>query len=174
LDGDKLNNDPRNLDWGTQEQNWADRAFHGHGVGEKHHSARLTEKDAQQIRESQLSQRTLAARFGVAQSQVWSIRNGRTWANHKPIGPNIPRWTHPITLRITDVRVERVQDITVKDIKDEGMGNIVGIPEWDSTVWEKAYTTRFAELWDSINAKRGYSWGNNPWCWMIEFRRTNV
>ena len=29
----------------------------------------------------------------------------------------------------------------------------------------------FARLWDSINAKRGYGWGVNPWVWVVSFRR---
>jgi len=79
----------------------------------------------------------------------------------------MPRWASRITLEITDIRVERLQEITSKDCKLEGipphqMGNVIqeGYPV------QKA----FADLWDSINAKRGYSWEKNPWVWCIGFK----
>jgi len=82
---------------------------------------------------------------------------------------HMPRWASRITLEITDVRVERVQDITDEDIMAEGFGyNQLrddgrmknGFPIIDG----------FADLWDSINAKRGYSWDLNPWVWAISFK----
>jgi len=80
---------------------------------------------------------------------------------------HMPRGASRITLRITNVRVERVQDISVKDAKAEG---------WNvDTVLFPLVNTRdkavswFRNLWNSINAKRGYSWESNPWVWVIEF-----
>lgn len=35
------------------------------------------------------------------------------------------------------------------------------------------YRFGFQQLWDSINAKRGYGWDKNPWVWVIEFRRVD-
>lgn len=32
----------------------------------------------------------------------------------------------------------------------------------------------FADLWDSINAKRGYGWDGNPWVWVISYKRVSV
>ena len=65
-----------------------------------------------------------------------------------------------IWLEITEVRVERVQGISPPDILSEGYEPF-GIPS--GVVW-------FQELWDSLNAKRG-SWDDNPWVWVISFRR---
>jgi hypothetical protein len=31
--------------------------------------------------------------------------------------------------------------------------------------------TQFIELWDSLNAKRGYGWEANPWVWAIKFKK---
>ena len=79
-----------------------------------------------------------------------------------------PRWASRITLEITGVRVERVQEISEKDVLAEGCGlrpwylNASGYPEGPRTAG-------FAELWDSINAKRGYPWEDNPWVWVVEF-----
>lgn len=83
----------------------------------------------------------------------------------------IPRWASRITLEVTDVRVERVQDISDEDAVREGTfvnQNAIGVQltNRDETIPRAV----FADLWDSINAKRGYSWEANPWVWIIEFK----
>jgi len=71
------------------------------------------------------------------------------------------------------VRVERVQDITVKDAIHEGIDH-------DATPAELAlieatgqgddrHIETFADLWDSINAQRGYGYDENPWVWVVMF-----
>ena len=71
------------------------------------------------------------------------------------------RWAARIFLEITNIRVEKVQDITWGDIALEGIRE------------KHAIDTRekFIELWDSLNSKRGYGWDKNPWVWVIEFKR---
>lgn len=76
---------------------------------------------------------------------------GLTW---KP-SIHMPRWASRIILEITNIRVERVQDISQTDVMAEG------------TQGKRS----FANLWDSINAARGYGWDANPWVWVVEFRR---
>lgn len=74
----------------------------------------------------------------------------------------MPRWASRITLQITAVRVERVQDISDKDALAEGVDRTnTSIPGYART--------RFQKLWDSINAQRGHSWESNPFVWVIEF-----
>jgi len=86
--------------------------------------------------------------------------------NDTPWRPSIymPRWASRIDLEITNVRVERVQGIPIDNITDEG----VGIPDWDTA---DVLLAKWIKLWDSINAKRGYSWDVNPWVWVINFRK---
>ena len=72
----------------------------------------------------------------------------------------MPRWASRITLEITDIRVERVQDISFYELQQEGM-------QGELTKAVKEYI----RLWDSLNEKRGYSWSSNPWVWVIEFKR---
>lgn len=70
-----------------------------------------------------------------------------------------------ITLAVTGVRIERLQSITDDDALAEGifppgMECLIGTPR-----------DGFRNLWDSLNAARGYGWEANPWVWVVEFRR---
>lgn len=96
----------------------------------------------------------------------------------------MPRWASRITLMVTNVRVERVQDISEDDAIAEGIqrfdyGPDSYKPEYRTICFgtqELAlgamHTTAkgaFSRLWDSINSKSGYSWASNPWVWVVEF-----
>jgi hypothetical protein len=82
---------------------------------------------------------------------------------------HMPRWASRITLEVTRVRVERVQDIGVTDIEAEGV--YCGVP-WDGCgQWKKAMYAKWVALWDSINAARGFGIDKNPWVWVVEFKR---
>jgi hypothetical protein len=78
----------------------------------------------------------------------------------------MPRWASRITLEIVNVRVERIQDISGDQCTLEGIQ--VAWSDPNNSLQEKM---AFKALWDSINAKRGYSWEVNPWVWVIEFKR---
>jgi hypothetical protein len=78
----------------------------------------------------------------------------------------MPRWASRITLEVTDVRVERVQEISEEDAKAEGVK-----PDPNERPYVEDFREDFEHLWDSINAKRGHSWESNPWVWAITFRK---
>jgi len=89
------------------------------------------------------------------------------WERSKP-GPwrpsiHMPRWASRITLDITDVRVERLQDISTADAKAEGG------PTHGHSGAEISHRRGFRHLWSQINGPD--SWDANPWVWVIEFRR---
>jgi hypothetical protein len=97
-----------------------------------------------------------------------------------PWRPSIfmPRLYSRITLEVVGIRVERVQDISASDALAEGiersqrvkgMAVIKNDDLGGYDVVKPVYA--FYRLWDSINAKRGYSWESNPWVWVIEFKR---
>jgi len=79
---------------------------------------------------------------------------------------HMPRAAARIFLRVTDVRAERVQSITYGDCCAEGVFNK---KELKSVFDGSIATERFARLWNSINAKRGYGWDTNPWVWVYTF-----
>lgn len=86
-----------------------------------------------------------------------------------PKGPNrpgihMPRWASRLTLIVTEVRVERLQDISEADARAEG-------PDLcrDDGRLHATYRIAFANLWDSLNAERA-PWDSNPWVVAVSFR----
>lgn len=71
-----------------------------------------------------------------------------------------------ITLEITDVRVQRLQEISEVDACDEGFDQ-----ERAFGVVLQTRVEMFRKLWNDINEKRGFGWDANPWVWVITFRR---
>lgn len=87
-----------------------------------------------------------------------------------PATPSIhmPRWASRLTLEVTGVRVERLQDITGEDILAEGVGH--DLRDDERGAFEAlALRDRWRSLWTTINGAD--SWGANPWVWVVEFRR---
>lgn len=93
---------------------------------------------------------------------------------------HMPRWASRITLEVTGVRVERLNEISNEDIVAEGIEAIgKGFQMPDGSYAQagrcesKASTTRqlFSSLWESINGAG--SWEANPWVWVVEFRRVD-
>lgn len=81
---------------------------------------------------------------------------------------HMPRWASRITLEITDVRVERVQDITADEAIKEGVVDpIMG-------TYGLSPKTVFRDMWNDIYAERGLGWNETPWVWAITFRRVET
>ena len=80
----------------------------------------------------------------------------------------MPRWASRITLEITDVRVERLQDISTVDALAEGV-NVH--PDHHGKPRSSLYSPvqAYADLWEQINGPE--SWSANPWLWVIEFKK---
>ena len=75
----------------------------------------------------------------------------------------MPWWASRITLDVTAVRVERLQEITQEDAIAVGVGELGWI------VPRQREREAFSELWDSINAKRA-TWASNPWVCVVSFK----
>lgn len=86
---------------------------------------------------------------------------------------HMPRWASRITLGITEVRVQRLQDISEEDSIAEGAQSWEFGPEQCLTTGERGasspYRSGFACLWDDINADRA-TWKSNPWVWAVSFK----
>lgn len=76
---------------------------------------------------------------------------------------HMPRWASRLTLRVTDVRVQRVQDISEEDAIAEGCRLGVGIADPSNAVFE------YQCIWNSLNEKRGFGWDENPWVVALSF-----
>ena len=104
---------------------------------------------------------------------------------HQKVRPSIhmPRWASRITLEITSVRVERLQDISEADAMAEGIvecpipaddegprriGYMVG-PDDGKSGLSVTPIQAYRDLWESINGPD--SWTTNPWVWVVEFKR---
>lgn len=88
------------------------------------------------------------------------------WWKRSPLF--MPRHVSRIMLEITDVRVERLNDISEQDALEEGITyNDIpnnGLDPMRARTW-------FRGLWESING--GGSWDKNPWVWVIELKRVD-
>ena len=65
----------------------------------------------------------------------------------------MPRWASRITLELTNVRVERLHDISSSDVQAEGFDSLEAMQK----------------LWQTINGKK-HPWESNPWLWVLEFK----
>lgn len=93
----------------------------------------------------------------------------------------MPRWASRITLEITGVRVERLQDISEADAIAEGVESFTyqGITtyrnyalsdEWaEVSPMLESPIESYRTLWESINGPE--SWAANPWVWVVEFKQ---
>jgi len=79
----------------------------------------------------------------------------------------MPQWASRITLELTDVRVERLQEITEEDAIAEGFMAMPGITSGGSVGLMSARAC-FKECWDALNGKK-YPWSSNPWVWVLSF-----
>ncbi len=94
----------------------------------------------------------------------WQTMEGWKWK------PSIfmPRAASRITLEITEIRVERLHEITEQDAAIEGLDGNCGIGHIPS-YQAGPLVYHFARLWETINGKD--SWAANPWVWVVPFRR---
>jgi hypothetical protein len=118
-----------------------------------------------------------------------TVADAWPWKRDQLPGMFCPRGLSRITIEVTDVRVQRLQDISEEDARAEGA--ISAITELDGRAhdnaeeqwcrWSKRIdktarvaTARgaFASLWFAINGKRGgCSWDDNPWVWPVTFAK---
>lgn len=89
--------------------------------------------------------------------------NARFFTGYHP-SIHMPRWAARIFREVTNVKVERLQDISRDDCWAEGMEFGVG------AVYQGI--VQFRNLWDSLNTKRGFGWEANPYVWVYTFKKS--
>lgn len=87
---------------------------------------------------------------------------------------HMPRWASRLMLPVSEVRVQRLQDISEADAKAEGMTG--EFCDYELYGQSKPYRYEFCGLWDSLNAGRGFGWETNPWVVAVTFtvERRNI
>lgn len=107
----------------------------------------------------------------------------KEWGFKRRPSIHMPRWASRIDLEITDVRVERLQDISEKDANAEGINcypfrpddgwpicnGYTHKPDDGKCTLHESSVAAYIYLWESINGPG--SWNANHWIWVIEFRR---
>ena len=74
-------------------------------------------------------------------------------------------------MRVTNMRAERLQEITVENALAEGMDKYIRL---NGEINENSTITSFVGVWNSTIKKANldrYGWNANPWVWVIEFER---
>jgi hypothetical protein len=111
----------------------------------------------------------------------WRTGTARSDDDARPLPPkcaahgykpsiHMKRQASRITLEVTGVRVERVQDISEADAKAEGVDATNGHPVRGAVFGcGPTYREGFAQIWHDINGAE--SWAANPYVWVVEFRR---
>lgn len=89
---------------------------------------------------------------------------------------HMPKEAARIWLKATDVRVERLQDVTEDGAKAEGAIDNRGFIHSPENEYDRIHTARehFIRIWNSTIKKSDidcYGWDANPWVWVIEFER---
>jgi len=144
----------------------------GKGVwfnGDPNHVAPYRPGDILYVRETYT---TLVGSYLYKADQKVGMKNPGKW--HPSI--HMPRKAARLFLRVTGVRVERLQEIDYDGCKKEGIWDDykVSSEEYHEALMKLAYPETFANLWDSTIKKADlprYGWAANPWVWVIEFER---
>lgn len=99
-----------------------------------------------------------------------NVENSGRWESSRLM----PRAAARLFLKVTNVRVERLQDIKEQDIFAEGTPydqETFEMPCNLENAGETYLKGEFLRFWNSLYANRGYKWDINPWVWVIEFER---
>lgn len=104
-----------------------------------------------------------------------TAENGTPYVSNWGWRPSIhmPRWASRITLVVTGVRVERLQDISEADAQAEGARECDPVSGREVLLagpsQRGSFVLHYRDIWEQINGAG--SWEANPWVWVVEFKR---
>ncbi len=112
---------------------------------------------------------------GLHEKDHWKDKYERTWMHRRP-SIHMPKEAARIWLKVKDVRVERLQEITEEQAKEEGAIDNRGFIHSPDNEYDSIHTAKehFEQIWNSTIKKSDldrYGWDANPWVWVIEFER---
>lgn len=152
-----------------------------------HYSPRFAKGDRLYVRETWSADRLMDGfkpRDMLADSPIWYWADGNPtegdWIKPKP-GIHMPRWASRLTLTVTDVRVQRIQDIRHADAAAEGVSPYAphrapqgGSCDGDSSGFDDCARCGFRQLWANINGAK--TWYDNVWVVAVTFsvKRGNI
>jgi len=119
------------------------------------------------------------SRYFNRHAWYWADNDKPTWGGNWKPSIHMPKKFCRLWLEVTDVRVQRVQEISEEDAITEGV-RVTEAHRMNAQLFAECRPDlppiapaqqAFCELWDSINAKRGYPRDSNPWVWAISFKR---
>ena len=108
---------------------------------------------------------------GLHEKDHWKDKYERTWMHRRP-SIHMPKEAARIWLKVKNVRVERLQEMTVNGLQNEGVLQTGYISQY--AICSEEIFSEFKELWNSTIRKSDldrYGWDANPWVWVIEFER---
>lgn len=91
----------------------------------------------------------------------------KDWTVRKRPSIHMPRWACRLILEITNIRVERLNDISSEDAKAEGFDYSTH-PSAIQMGYAIGAKTNFRFAWEQIYGQN--EWNKNPWVWVIEFK----
>lgn len=112
---------------------------------------------------------------GLHEKDHWKDKHEHTWMHRRP-SIHMPKEAARIWLKVKDVRVERLQEITEVQAKAEGAIDNRGFIHSPDNEYDHIHTAKehFSEIWNSTIKKSDldrYGWDASPWVWVIEFER---
>jgi len=156
----------------TPEGHFSVRGVHENGdYGESFFKLRYKKGDIVYVKETFLKE-------DISSNLPDGLKKSPRWVS----GRFMPKSAARIFLEITDVKVERLHDISINDAIAEGIEvlSIPGLPEHvvpfkdylnDDNYFQRSDYS-FQSLWEKTNGKK--SWDANPWVWVYEFKKIDV
>lgn len=140
---------------------------YGKGIGQQ-----LYVKEG--IERGEWGDRDDAVIYSADKAFMWDVSEPATWVWKRNYLPSIfcGRSCSRTLLEITRVRVERLDQITQQDCMAEGikvrMFDLFGATAAEAT---NIYRAHYFNLWNELNASRGFGTNFNPWVWVIDFKK---
>jgi len=113
---------------------------------------------------NQVNMKAIPAKYQQPDHVLYNVSWNGSSLQWKP-SMFMPRWASRITLEVTDLRVEQIQEISTEDCIAEGFSS--RLREFDAQVdlWQQVEAA-----WNKMHDKKGLGWNQNPFVWVVGFK----